>query len=367
MSTTSPAARAHSPTPSSRSATSTTASHGAAKAFVSALLVLPPSSSPTSSPSTSLRTAHRRSSISAGVAQRGLFSAMTAAMPEEQGNESPPSPGSASLSPPPPESPVSPLGGPPAFGAPRPFGAPSTDDRRKRKSSRRPATSGVVLEDKSLGVKRASVASGTGAAAAAGANLSLGGRAAAMSYVDGVRGIFKGMGIPGACRWVVVDLDARWNRMLTLRVCLAVSTLRSTALISSHITPTLPPTPPSPSAPLAALPSSGLQASAPATSSNLTFLILVSLNDHSSRPPPSYTARLILESGKTPSSICFDLDSEIRGKEAEGWEEERLEAALRSLTELEARRKEGEWKGVGVVIIGLFRSTLLESAAVSSC
>ena len=125
---------------------------------------------------------------------------MSAAMPEE-GYESPLSPGSLSSTPPPPESPNSPLGGPPSFDTPRPFGAPSADagGRGKRKSSRRPATSGVVLEDKSLGVKRASVATGTGAAAAVGAaSLGLGGRAATMSYVDGVRGIFKGMGIPGA-------------------------------------------------------------------------------------------------------------------------------------------------------------------------
>lgn len=135
----------------------------------------------------------------------------------------------------------------------------------------------------------------------------------------------------------------------------AVSTLKSTALISSHITPTLPPTPPLLSQPLTSTPPTTTHAST--VSPSLTFILLIPLNDHSSYPPPSYTARLILESGKTPSSICFDLDSEIGGKEAEGWEEERLEGALRSLSDVDSKRKEGDWKGVGVVVVGESSST----------
>lgn len=134
-----------------------------------------------------------------------------------------------------------------------------------------------------------------------------------------------------------------------------MSTLKSTALISSHITPTLPPTPPLLSQPLTSIPPITTHAST--VSPSLTFILLIPLNDHSSYPPPSYTARLILESGKTPSSICFDLDSEIGGKEAEGWEEERLEGALRSLSDVDSKRKEGDWKGVGVVVVGESSST----------
>lgn len=193
MSTTAPAASPLSPTFSAHSAT-TALSLGSTKTFVSALLVLPPSASPASSPASTYKPQARRSSISAGVAKRGLFTALAAATPEEA---EPPltatSDGSGFPETPTLSAPVSPFGEP----KPRPFGAPAEGDKKKRKSSRRPATSGVVLEDKSLSIKRASVATGAGSGGV-GSGISLRGRA--LAYVDGVQAIFKGMGIPGAFR-----------------------------------------------------------------------------------------------------------------------------------------------------------------------
>lgn len=147
-----------------------------------------------------------------------------------------------------------------------------------------------------------------------------------------------------------------------------MSNLRTLNQVQSHLdlssnlplTPTSPEPNPSlfqPSFSLAPPPTSQpVSRSSSSSSSSQTsqaFILLLPLNDLA--PSTLATARLIRESGKTPSSICFDLEHEVGEKE---WERTFVEA----LAVIEhVRTMRASW-GKRVLVAGEQQSTLIASS-----